>query len=54
MRANPKIEPIYPRMKELRELLGTRRTHINTIEEAPRYVKEGLQMVDEILLKRKK
>ncbi len=51
--ANPNIEPIYPRMKELRALLGTPRVHINTIEEAPKYNKEGLKLLDELLLKRK-
>jgi iron(III) transport system substrate-binding protein len=52
--ANPQIEPIYPRMKELRALLGTARVHINTVEEAPKYTKGGLRILDEILLKRKK
>lgn len=52
--ANLKVEPIYPRMKELRALLGTPRVHINTVEEAPKYVKDGLQLLDEIVLQRKK
>ncbi len=51
--ANPDIEPIYPRMKELRGLLGTSRVHLNTVEEAPKYNREGLKIFDEFLLKRK-
>jgi iron(III) transport system substrate-binding protein len=51
--ANRNIEPIYPRMKELRALLGTPRVHINTIEEAPKYSQEGIKIFDEFLAKRK-
>lgn len=52
--ANPKIQPIYPRMKELQLLLGTPRVHVNTPEEAPKYYKESLEILDEVVLKRKK
>lgn len=52
--ANPKIEPIYPRMKELQLLLGTARVHLNTVEDATKYYKESLQILDEVVLKRKR
>jgi iron(III) transport system substrate-binding protein len=51
--ADPNIEPIYPRMRELRALLGTPRVHINTLEEAPKYNREGIKIFDEFLQKRK-
>src|SRR5713226_1606163 len=44
--ANPKIEPIYPRMKELQLLLGTASVHLNTVEDATKYYKESLQILD--------
>jgi ABC-type Fe3+ transport system substrate-binding protein len=51
--AHPKVEPIYPRMKELQNLLGTSRVQLNTLEQNHKYYKEGLQILDEIVLKRK-
>ena len=51
--AHPKVEPIYPRMKELQNLLGTPRVQLNTLEQNHKYYKEGLQILDEIVLKRK-
>jgi iron(III) transport system substrate-binding protein len=51
--AHPKVEPIYPRMKELQNLLGTTRVQLNTLEQNHKYYKEGLQILDEIVLKRK-
>ncbi len=51
--AHPKVEPIYPRMKELRNLLGTSRVQLNTVKQNRRLYKDGLQILDEILLKRK-
>ncbi len=52
--SNPKIEPIYPRMKELQQLLGTPRVQIDTPEEAPRFYKESLEILDEVVLKRRR
>ncbi len=51
--AHPKVEPIYPRMKELQNLLGTPRVQLNTLEQNHKYYKDGLQILDEIVLKRK-
>ena len=51
--AHPKVEPIYPRMKELQSLLGTARVGLNTMEQNHRFLKDGLQILDEIVLKRK-
>jgi len=51
--AHPKVEPIYPRMKELQSLLGTPRTQLNTLEQNVKLLKEGVQILDEIVLKRK-
>jgi iron(III) transport system substrate-binding protein len=51
--AHPKVEPIYPRMKELQNLLGTPRIQLNTLEQSHKLLKEGIQILDEIVLKRK-
>jgi iron(III) transport system substrate-binding protein len=51
--AHPKVEPIYPRMKELQGFLGTPRVQLNTLEQNQKFYKEGLQILDEIVLKRK-
>jgi ABC-type Fe3+ transport system substrate-binding protein len=51
--AHPKVDPIYPRMKELQALLGTSRVQLNTVEQNHRLYKDGLQILDEIVLKRK-
>jgi iron(III) transport system substrate-binding protein len=51
--AHPKVEPIYARMKELQGLLGTPRIQLNTLEQNHRFYKEGLQILDEIVLKRR-
>ena len=51
--AHPKVEPIYPRMKELQSFLGTPRVQLNTLEQNQKFYKEGLQILDEIVLKRK-
>lgn len=51
--ANPRIEPIYPRMRELRALLGSSRAHLNTVEDAAKYYTDSLQILDEVVLKRK-
>jgi hypothetical protein len=40
-------------MKELQNLLGTPRVQLNTLEQNHKYYKEGLQILDEIVLKRK-
>jgi len=50
---HPKVEPIYPRMKDLQGLLGTSRVQLNTVEQNQKFYKEGLQILDEIVLKRK-
>jgi len=50
---HPKVEPIYPRMKELQSLLGTPRVQLNTLEQNHKLLKDGLQILDEIILKRK-
>lgn len=50
---HPKVEPIYPRMKELQNLLGTPRVHINTLEQNARLIRDGVQILDEVVLKRK-
>jgi len=51
--AHPKVEPIYPRMKELQGFLGTPRVQLNTLEQSHKFYKEGIQILDEIVLKRK-
>jgi ABC-type Fe3+ transport system substrate-binding protein len=51
--AHPKVEPIYPRMKELQGFLGTSRVQLNTLEQNHQYYRAGLQLLDEIVLKRK-
>ena len=51
--AHPKVEPIYPRMKELQSLLGTPRIQLNTLEQNARLLKDGVQILDEVVLKRK-
>ena len=51
--AHPKVEPIYPRMKELQNFLGTSRVQLNTVEQNQKFYKEGLKILDEIVLKRK-
>jgi iron(III) transport system substrate-binding protein len=51
--AHPKVEPIYPRMKELQNYLGTRRVQLNTVEQNHKLYKDGIQVLDEIILKRK-
>jgi len=51
--AHPKVEPIYPRMKELQNLLGTPRVQLNTVEQNHKFYKQGLQILDEIVLKQK-
>ena len=51
--AHPKVEPIYPRMKELQALLGTSRVQLNTVEQNHMLYKDGIQILDEIVLKRK-
>ena len=51
--AHPKVEPIYPRMKELQNLLGTPRIQLNTLEQNAKLLKDGVQILDEIVLKRK-
>lgn len=50
---HPKVEPIYPRMKELQNLLGTPRVQINTLEQNAKLIKDGVQILDEVVLKRK-
>ncbi len=51
--AHPKVEPIYPRMKELQSLLGTSRVQLNSLEQNYKFLKDGIQILDEIILKRK-
>jgi iron(III) transport system substrate-binding protein len=51
--AHPKVDPIYPRMKELRGLLGTSRVQLNTVEQNHKLYKDGIQILDEIVLKRR-
>ena len=51
--AHPKVEPIYPRMKELQSLLGTPRIQLNTVEQSYKLIKDAVQILDEIVLKRK-
>ena len=51
--AHPKVEPIYPRMKELQGLLGTPRIQLNTLEQNAKLLKDGAQILDEVVLKRK-
>lgn len=48
--ANPKIEPIYPRMRELKKILGTPRVQINKVERDDKQHKESLRLLDEIVL----
>jgi ABC-type Fe3+ transport system substrate-binding protein len=51
--AHPKVEPIYSRMKELQSFLGTSRVQLNRIEQNHRLYKDGIQILDEIVLKRR-
>jgi iron(III) transport system substrate-binding protein len=51
--AHPKVEPIYPRMKELQSLLGTPRIQLNTLEQNAKLLKDGVQILDEVVLRRK-
>jgi iron(III) transport system substrate-binding protein len=51
--AHPKVEPSYPRMKELQGLLGAPRVRLNTLEQGHKFYKEGIQILDEIVLKRR-
>ncbi|MBM4260208.1 MAG: extracellular solute-binding protein [Deltaproteobacteria bacterium] len=51
--AHPKVEPVYPRMKELQSLLGTPRIQLNTLEQNAKLLKDGVQILDEVVLKRK-
>lgn len=51
--AHPKIDPIYPRMKELQSYLGTPRVQLNTVEQNHKLYKDGIQILDEIILKRR-
>lgn len=51
--AHPKVAPIYPRMKELQGLLGTPRIQLNTLEQNGKLLKDGVQILDEVVLKRK-
>lgn len=51
--AHPKVEPIYPRMKKLQNLLGTPRIQVNTLEQNAKLLKDGLKILDEVVLKRK-
>jgi hypothetical protein len=47
-----KVDPIYPRMKELQNLLGTPRIQLNTLEQNAKLLKDGVEILDEIVLKR--
>ena len=51
--AHPKVEPIYPRMKELQNLLGTPRVQLNTLEQNHKLLKDGMQILDESRLEAK-
>jgi iron(III) transport system substrate-binding protein len=51
--AHPKVAPIYPRMRELQGLLGTPRVQLNTVEQNHKLYKDGIQILDETLLKRR-
>jgi ABC-type Fe3+ transport system substrate-binding protein len=51
--AHPKIDPIYPRLKELRSYLGSYRVQLNTVEQNHKLYNDGLQILDEIILQRK-
>ena len=51
--AHPKVEPVYPRMKELQNLLGTPRIQLNTLEQNAKLLKDGVKILDEVVLKRK-
>ena len=52
--ADPKIEPIFPKMRELKQLLGSARVHINTAEEAPQFYNDSPRILDEAVLGRKR
>jgi iron(III) transport system substrate-binding protein len=51
--AHPKVEPIYPRMKELQSYLGTPRVQLNTVEQNQKLYKDGIQILDEVVLNRR-
>jgi hypothetical protein len=50
---HPKVEPIYPRMKELQNLLGTPRVQINTMEQNAQLINDGVRILDEVVLRRR-
>jgi iron(III) transport system substrate-binding protein len=50
---HPKVDPIYPRMKELQGYLGTPRVQLNTVEQNHKLYKDGIQILDEVILKRR-
>jgi iron(III) transport system substrate-binding protein len=49
----PKFEPIYPKIRELRGMMGTPRLHLNTVEDAAKHHADSLKILDEIVLQRK-
>jgi iron(III) transport system substrate-binding protein len=51
--AHPKVEPIHPRMKELQSYLGTARVQLNTVEQNHKLYQDGIQILDEVILKRR-
>lgn len=51
--AHPKVDPVYPRMKEVQNLLGTPRIQLNSLEQNTKLLKDGVQILDEVVLKRK-
>ncbi|MGH7767432.1 MAG: ABC transporter substrate-binding protein [Candidatus Binatia bacterium] len=51
--SNPKFEPIYPKIRELRAMMGTPRLHLNTVEDAAKHHADSLKILDEIELQRK-
>jgi iron(III) transport system substrate-binding protein len=51
--AHPKVDPVYPRMKELQNLLGTPRIQLNTLEQNAKLLNDGVKILDEVVLKRK-
>jgi len=50
--AHPNIEPIYPRMKALKASLASRRVQINNMTRTEEHYREGLRILDTVILKR--
>ena len=51
--AHPNVEPVYPRMRELKQLVGTPRIQLNNVEQNAMLLNDSVTILDEVVLKRK-